>query len=58
MGRALVVLEALIGQIFLVTTVARLVSMYRGPVGAGARVAERSKRAEETARSETDRGDS
>lgn len=31
-GRSLVVLEALIGQIFLVTTVARLVSMWGGPV--------------------------
>ena len=43
LGRAFVALEALIGQIFLVTTVARLVSMYSGPT-AGTRVAERSKR--------------
>lgn len=57
LGRSLVVLEALIGQIFLVTTVARLVSMYSGPVRAGSRVAERAKRLEETARSETDQSD-
>ena len=32
-GRAVAVLEALTGQIFLVTLVARLVSAYRGPTG-------------------------
>jgi len=53
LGRAFVALEALVGQIFLVTTVARLVSMYRGPT-AGARVAARSKRLSEPAEPETE----
>ena len=42
-GRAFVALETLVGQIFLVTTVARMVSLYKGPA-AGVRVADRSKR--------------
>lgn len=43
LGRAFVALETLVGQIFLVTTVARMVSLYKGPA-AGTRVADRSKR--------------
>jgi hypothetical protein len=48
LGRAFVALETLVGQIFLVTTVARLVSMYSGPV-AGSKIAKRGERLDEQA---------
>jgi hypothetical protein len=49
-GQAIAVMEALLGQVFLVTLVARLVSSFRAPVQAGRTVPPRSGRRTPTAR--------
>jgi hypothetical protein len=49
-GQAIAVMEALLGQVFLVTLVARLVSSFRAPVQAGRTVPPRSGRRTPSAR--------